>query len=222
MRQGAAFAVLVAGLVLAIAWLFSTRPFQHRMATYTTDLEPRSPAQRLNIAEGARRLDGVVIEPGEELSFNAQIGPRTRERGFVSAAAFLEGNRVESVGGGICQVSSTFYNAALLSGLEIRKRVPHDRVVNSVPPGADATVWYGKADLVIANLTRQPVRIRARVAGDRLTVGLDGPSQGSAYAVTSERTTLQDGRVRVRVFMTNRRQVETPRRELISDNTYRR
>ncbi len=212
----------IAALVGTIIALTLNRPFQYRMGTYTTDLEPRSAPQRTNIAEGARRLDGTVIEPGEVLSFNRVVGPRTAQRGFVAAPAFLEGVRLESVGGGICQVSSTLYDAALLSGLEIRRRVAHDRVVQSVPPGADATVWYGKADLAIANPFGQPVRVSARVVGDRLTIGFDGPDSGSTYALAFDRAASPDGKIRVRVFRTVTRPGEEPRRELTSDDNYRR
>ncbi|MBM3274052.1 MAG: VanW family protein, partial [Candidatus Sericytochromatia bacterium] len=143
--------LVLAGSTIAIAaataWLSATAPYRAALGAYTTDLAARTPDQRINIVEASGRLDGAEIDPGATFSFNARVGPRTEPRGFVAAPAYLEGLRHASVGGGICQVSSTAYNAALVAGLPIHQRVAHDRLVRSVAPGADATVWYGKADL---------------------------------------------------------------------------
>ncbi|HEY9721476.1 MAG TPA: VanW family protein, partial [Oscillatoriaceae cyanobacterium] len=92
-------------------WSYNQRPYQDLLARYVTSLAPRSQAQRENIREAAERLDGAVVAPGEQCSFNALVGPRTIERGFTEANAFMEGTRTRSLGGGVCQLSSTLYAA---------------------------------------------------------------------------------------------------------------
>lgn len=169
--------VLLVSILGVGAW--SRRPFQAELGMFRTSLAERSPEQRDNIQRAATALDGAVLEPGEEWSFNRHVGPRTPERGYRKAPAFLEQDLTESVGGGICQVSSTVYNAAALSGLTIVERHPHLRRVHSVPPGRDATVWYGKADLRLLNANRSPVRLSARIVDDMLTVRFLGDDPGS-------------------------------------------
>jgi vancomycin resistance protein YoaR len=199
------------------AWLSATAPYRATLGAYTTDLAGRTREQRINIAEASRRLDGAEIEPGETLSFNAQVGPRTEPRGFVAAPAYLEGMRHPSVGGGICQLSSTAYNAALVAGLPIRQRVAHDRLVRSVAPGADATVWYGKADLAIGNDSGDPVRIRSVVTGDRLTVTIQGrPGRLPGKIVRERVLPLRPETVRIQTW-----RLAGDRRVLVADDTYR-
>ncbi len=210
--------LVAAGIGLAAIVLRLLDPFRATLGTYSTDLGPRTAAQRRNIAEGARRLDGSEVEPGASFSFNRTVGPRVLSRGFVPATAFLEGARLESVGGGICQVSSTLYNAALAADLKITARVPHDRVVSSVPPGADATVWYGKADLAFLNTAGRPIKIQARTDQDRLTIAILGRRDGpAAVVVRQELPPPRPGTVQMLTW-----RVVGSRRELISDDVYRR
>lgn len=158
-------ALLAIGLLL---WL--NRPFQEELGFFRTSLIDRTEAQKQNIRQALKSLDGVIIEPGETLSFNNAVGPRTQDRGYQNARAFMEGELITSLGGGICQLSSTVYNAALLAGFRIDERHSHSRIVASVPPGRDATVWYGTADLQVTNTFPYPARISCRISGDTLSV----------------------------------------------------
>lgn len=173
------FCLLMAG----VAWGYDNRPYKDLVAHYASSLIERSAAQKQNIRAAARQLDGAVIGPGEECSFNALVGPRTVERGFVPANAFMEGTLTRSMGGGVCQVSSTLYAAVQETSLDVVQRHAHFAVVSSVPPGRDATVWYGKADLVWKNTLDRPVKLRALVDDSRLRIELWGtarPDQRSA------------------------------------------
>lgn len=169
-------------LLLAMGYAYSTRPYQDLLAHFTTSLSGRSPAQRQNIEVAARHLDGVVVGPGEKCSFNALVGPRTVDRGFTEANAFMEGARTRSIGGGVCQVSSTLYAALQETGLPILQRVPHFAVVSSVPPGRDATVWYGQADLVWQNSLKHPVKLVAKLDDLALRLELWGTNEPAAQA----------------------------------------
>jgi vancomycin resistance protein YoaR len=163
----AALLAVTAGGVGALEW-------RHRqeapLAALTTDLSQRTATQRTNIAQAAMALEGVRVPAGTVFSFNAAVGPRMPERGYLDALALMEGTRIRSVGGGICQVSSTLYGAAKRAGCTIVRRVPHRGQVLSVPPGEDATVWYGGADLQ----WRPPVdvTVHAAIRGDKLVVSI--------------------------------------------------
>jgi len=164
-------------LLALLGWAYQNRPYQDRLARFSTSLTGRTPAQRQNIEMAVKRLDGTVVGKGERCSFNAVVGPRTVERGFTEANAFMEGARLRSLGGGVCQVSSTLYAALQETSLPIVQRVPHVAVVSSVPPGRDATVWYGQADLVWENATQHPIKIRATLDDLQLKVELWGTAE---------------------------------------------
>lgn len=132
-----------------------------RFATPVVNVEP---GRMRNVALAAARIDGRVLQPGEVFSFNAVVGPRDAEHGWALASEIYQGEYVLGYGGGICQVTSTLYNAALLGGLEIVERYHHDRPLQYVGPGRDATVVWDQLDFRFRNSLEGPVRIRARVA----------------------------------------------------------
>jgi vancomycin resistance protein YoaR len=206
--------LLSAGTILA----FENRPYQDLLSHYTTSLTERSPAQRQNIKNAAQRLNLAVVAPGEEFSFNAVVGPRTIERGFAEANAFMEGERTRSLGGGICQVSSTLYAALQETTLPILKRVPHFAVVHSVPPGRDAAVWYGQADLVFKNSFNRPIQVKATADDLALRVEVWGSERkGQQAALRFSHRYGRSGKNRVvRVY----RRVDG-RNSVLSQDVYR-
>lgn len=146
---------------------------ERAIAKFTTSLEGRTPFQRQNISRGAALLDGAVIGPGQVFSF-LQAVPVTTHEGFVPAPAILAGRIRHEIGGGICQLSSTLYNAAIRGDLEIVERHPHLFPPLSVPAGFDATVAHGSFDLKMRNRYPFPVTIEAALSGNALTVSLRG------------------------------------------------
>ena len=132
-------------------------------------------AYRLNnIVLACDAVDGLVLEPGEEFSFNQTLGRRTYERGYRPAPAFVGGQTVQAVGGGICQVSSSIYSAIMDSDIRVTERYPHGRPVAYLPRGRDATVSWGTLDFRFENNTDYPLRIDAEVDGRTLTVRVFG------------------------------------------------
>nr|WP_145157355.1 VanW family protein [Paenibacillus terrae] len=125
-----------------------------------------------NIALAAEAIDGTVIFPGERFSFNRVVGIRTTGRGYRRAAVIVRGELSEGVGGGICQVSSTLFNAADRAGLKIVQRYSHSRHVPYVPSGRDATVSWGGPDFVFDNAYNQPVLLRAFAGGGSMAVSI--------------------------------------------------
>ncbi|MFH0801380.1 MAG: VanW family protein [bacterium] len=142
----------------------------YEIANYSTELAGRDSAQRKNISLGAEKLDGLILSPGEIFSFNASVGKRLRQSGYRDAPAILNGGVFESPGGGLCQLSSTLYNAALLADLKIIERHPHFFRVRSVPPGRDAAVLYDTCDLKFRNPFPSPISIKAGLDGERLLI----------------------------------------------------
>ena len=148
------------------------------LGRYATRLPPGDPPERAtNIELAARELDGVVLPPGAIFSFNERVGPRVTERGYREAPVVIGGQFAVDVGGGVCQVSTTLYNAALLAGLQARSRSPHSIPVSYVSPGRDATVAYGLIDLRLENPLPYPVVLSARLEADRLAIAVFGPSE---------------------------------------------
>ena len=140
----------------------------------TTRLDPDQGSRNANIAIAAAKLDGTTVGPGREFSFNETVGERSSELGYGPARVIVDGRSEPGIAGGICQLSSTLYNAALLAGMEITERRAHSRPVPYLPAGLDATVSYGAADLRWVNALATPVTVRARVGADSVCVWLEG------------------------------------------------
>lgn len=122
-----------------------------------------------NIRLAARRLSGHVVMPGERFGFNEVVGRRTLRKGFKLAGIYKNGKHDTGIGGGICQVSTTLYNASLLANLKIHRRSNHSMPVAYVPLGRDATVDYGNLDLVVENDFSTPIGIVAEYQPGKLT-----------------------------------------------------
>jgi len=144
-----------------------------RVASFSTYFPP-NPDRAHNIALAASRLRGVLLPTGFELSFNHVVGPRTQQAGYREAPVLVEDELVPGDGGGVCQVSTTLFNAALLADLAVPSRTNHSQPVPYVPVGRDAAVVYGSADLRVRN-DGPPLLLWTKVVGQRLEVAFYGP-----------------------------------------------
>ncbi|MBD1381722.1 VanW family protein [Metabacillus arenae] len=137
---------------------------------YVTFFKVTNKKRTHNISLSAEAINNQVIFPGERFSFNKVVGKRTVDKGYQRAPIIVKGELSEGIGGGICQVSSTLFNAVDNAGVKIVERYSHSRSVPYVPPGRDATVsWYGP-DFCFINHYNQPILIRATVHGSRVVV----------------------------------------------------
>ena len=127
-----------------------------------------------NLRKACGMLDGLVLQPGQELSYNEALGPRTKELGWLPAPAYSGTKLVDSPGGGICQVSSTLYLASVYSELTIVERRNHGYPVSYIPLGMDATVSWGFADLKIRNDSPMPVKIQAEESDGYVRISILG------------------------------------------------
>ena len=126
----------------------------------------------VNVGLAAARINGMVIQPGDTFSFSNSIQSRTYENGYVLAPSFASGRVVTSVGGGICQVSSTLYVAMLLSAIPATERYPHSLAVDYVPSGMDSAIVEGAKDLKFRNIFSYPVQINSEAKDGTLTVSI--------------------------------------------------
>lgn len=139
-----------------------------------------------NIELAAKALDNCLVAPGAVFSFNDTVGPRTIERGYDEADIILQNELVPGVGGGVCQVSTTLYNAVLHAELGIVERTPHTMLISYISPGLDATVVYGYRDLKFRNTTNGCLIIKTSIYQGNLEVKIYGmPAKGRKIVVKS-------------------------------------
>lgn len=144
------------------------------LGEYSTTYNPAQTDRSQNLVVGCGYIDGVVLLPGESLSFFDYLYPCTTARGYRGAVAYQNGRYIDSIGGGICQVSTTCYNAVLLAELEVVERSQHSMTVSYVKPGLDSGQAWPSKNLVFANNTETPVYVEAYASGGKLYIGLWG------------------------------------------------
>lgn len=147
--------------------------FKDKLGSCTTNVSGSS-ARVSNVKLAADTLDGTILLPGETFSYNDTLGERTTARGYQAAPAYSNGESVQEVGGGICQVSSTLYKATLLSDLKIVEHHNHSYVSSYIGIGMDATVSWGGPDYQFKNDTDYPIKIVASYSGGQVTCSIYG------------------------------------------------
>lgn len=157
----------------------------------TTSLKGSSANRISNIQIAVSRIDKLVLLPGQEVSMDALFLPRTRANGYKEAGAYYNGKTVPAIGGGICQASSTIYNAAMNSGLTVLERHAHSMSVSYLPLGMDAAIASGSKDLKLRNDYPFPVLFEGMTEGGKVTVNIytnDRLTAGVGYRLHAVRT----------------------------------
>ena len=157
--------------------------FPDQLATYSTTYASSNYNRSTNISLAASAVNGTVLMPGETFSYNGTLGQRTTAKGYREAGAYVNGQVSTEVGGGICQVSSTLYNAALLCNLEIVARTNHSFEPSYVPAGQDATVSWKSPDFQFKNNREYPIKLVASAGGGRVTFIIYGVKSNDDYEV---------------------------------------
>lgn len=157
--------------------------FPNRLATYSTKYSTADVNRTTNIKISVNKINGVVLLPGEEFSYNKVLGPRTPQAGYKLGAAYIGGKVVSDYGGGVCQTSSTLYNAVLLSNLEITSRTSHYFAAAYVPVSRDATVYWPSLDFKFKNNRNYPIKIKASTSNGVINVEIFGITEESDYEV---------------------------------------
>lgn len=140
------------------------------IGSYSTTFGTNDTNRVFNIRKAAASLDGMVVLPGEVFSFNKTTGPRSKQAGYKDATVIMNNEFVPGEGGGVCQVSSTLYNAALNSNVDIVERHAHSLPVGYVPEGRDATVAYDALDFKFKNSFNYPIYLKTDVVGNQLII----------------------------------------------------
>jgi vancomycin resistance protein YoaR len=159
---------------------------RREIVSFTTYFSEANQARVNNIRQVATILDGTIVRPGETFSFNDSVGPRTKAAGFDEAPVIRDGVLTPGVGGGICQVSTTLFNAAFFAGLPVVERHPHSFYIDHYPVGRDATVSYGAVDLKFRNDSDKVVLISVEATDRSVRVSLAAPTwdREVSYATT--------------------------------------
>lgn len=157
--------------------------FRYEISTFTTNYDPGYTSRVNNLQLAAGKINGKVLGPGEEFSFNEVVGKRTIEAGYTDAKIFVNGEVVDGTGGGICQISTTLYNAVLLANLQITDRRNHNYTTSYVKPGRDATVVYGSIDFKFQNNRKYPIKIEASVNGGVVRFTIYGVQEENEYEI---------------------------------------
>lgn len=157
-----------------LARLATAPPSEVELAGYATSLQGRTRGQQHNARLAALAIDGCVVGPGQVFSFNKTVKSWSADQGYAKAPVSYDGELIPAYGGGVCQTSTTLYNAALLAGMTIVERHPHVFAPHYAMAGRDAAVAQRTIDLRFRNPYPWPVRIRAKVRGNSLDVRLIG------------------------------------------------
>ena len=164
------------------------------IGTYTTNTTSNS-KRNTNVRLAAEALNGTIVGPGQEVSFNDTVGQRTEAKGYQGAAAYNNGEVVQEIGGGVCQVSTTLYNAALKAGMKISMRRSHTFEPSYVTPGMDATVSWGGPDFRFINTSSSAIGIKASYSNQTVTVSIYGVpvlEDGVTYSLEATKTETFD------------------------------
>jgi len=162
-----------------------TMGINERISTFTTSYSSGATQRVNNIRTLAASLDGKLVAPGETFAFNAAVGERTAAKGYQEAPAIVNGKLVPQLGGGICQVGTTFFNTVFFSGLPVKERTNHSFYISHYPKGRDCTVSWGGPDFKWTNDTSAWVLIKTSASSSSLTISLYGTNPGNTVTYTT-------------------------------------
>lgn len=163
-----------------------TEAFPDLITTFSTKYNAGNTNRTTNLRLAANKINGTVLLPQEEFSYNSVVGERTINAGYKMAATYSNGAVVDGLGGGICQISSTLYDAVVMANLQVTTRRNHQFVTSYVPAGKDATVVWGSQDFKFINSRKYPIRITATVQGGVATIQIWGMKEEVEYDISIE------------------------------------
>lgn len=158
---------------------------REQISTFTTDMGTSSSNRIHNVQLMAEYIDGTIIEPGHEFSFNDRVGPRTVERGFREGQMIIGSLLLPAIGGGVCQTATTLFNNAFDLGLPIVERHNHSFYISHYPLGRDATVSWGGPDFAFRNDLKTGILIKTRYTAETLTFSFYGTDPGRRVVATT-------------------------------------
>lgn len=164
----------------------SKEAFPQILGTFTTTYSASNENRETNLKLSSEKINGTIIMPGEIFSYNKIVGERTIAKGYKEAAVYSGGKVINGIGGGICQLSSTLYNAVVYANLEIVSRSNHMFLTSYVTAGRDATVSWGTLDFSFKNTRKYPIKVVSIVKNGLVTVEIQGLKEEKEYEVVIE------------------------------------
>ena len=161
------------------------------IGSFTTKFDSSNVARSENIRVAAQKINGSLVMPGEVFSLSKAIGPVTVENGFKIAKVIVNNEFVDGVGGGLCQIATTMYNAVLMAQLKVVERAPHSALISYVPPGRDATIASGSIDFKFKNTTSAPIYVESYTSQNTVTVNLYGKNNHKGEVVKFESEVIE-------------------------------
>lgn len=165
--------------------------FKNTLASHQTYYGNSPDNRKANVKLAASKIENIILGPGDEFSYNKIVGPRTENAGFKKAHVYSNGKIIDDFGGGICQVSTTLYNAVIKIDLQITERKNHMFTVAYAQPGMDATVSYGIDDFKFKNNMNYPIKIINTTTGTNVGFTILGTAQNPGKTVEFRRETLK-------------------------------
>jgi vancomycin resistance protein YoaR len=204
--------------------MIGTEAFPDLLSSYSTNYAASNRNRTTNLILAANKINGTVIMPGETFSYNKVVGARTIAAGYKEAPIYVSGEVVDGVGGGICQITTTLYNAVVYANLEIVQRTNHQFVPSYAPASRDATVVYGSIDFQFKNNRNYPIKLVCSVSGGVANFQIFGLKQEddceveiSAYVTGKTSTAIYS-----EAYKILKRDGNVIGSELLSKDTYKR
>ncbi len=168
-----------------------TEVFPNKLSEFTTRYDASNKNRSNNLELSSNKINGTIVLPGETFSYNKTVGERTISAGYKEAAVYYNGKVVQGIGGGICQLSSTLYNAVLYANLEITSRSNHRFLTSYVKEGRDATVSWGTIDFCFKNTRNYPIKIESTAQNGIVKIAIYGIKEENEYEVELETNVIE-------------------------------
>lgn len=197
--------------------------FPDRLSTFSTKYATSNTDRTTNLRLASNKIDGTIIMPGETFSYNKVVGKRTIAAGYKEAAMFSDGQVTTGLGGGICQISTTLYDAVVFADLEIVSRRNHMFITSYVGGGKDATVVWGSTDFKFKNSRDYPIMIESSVSGGIATVSIYGLKRDVEYDISIETKTVKrtSSNIIIDAYKVYRLNGDVVKSEKLSRDTYK-
>ena len=204
--------------------MIGTEAFPDLLSTFSTKYATSNKDRTTNLILAANKINGTVIMPGETFSYNKVVGERTIAAGYKEAPIYVSGEVVDGLGGGICQITSTLYNAVIYANLEIVQRSNHQFIPSYVTASRDATVVYGSIDFQFKNNRNYPIKLVCSVSGGIANFQIFGLKQDDDYEV--EISSYQTGSTATSIYSEAykilKKDGKVVDKQLLSKDTYKR
>lgn len=204
--------------------MIGSEAFPDLLSSFSTKYSVRATARTTNLKLAASKINGTVLMPGETFSYNKVVGARTIAAGYKEAPIYVSGKVVDGLGGGICQITSTLYNAVVYANLDIVERTNHQFVPSYVTASRDATVVYGSLDFKFKNNRNYPIKINCSVSGGIANFQIFGLKQDDDYDV--EISSYETGRTATAIYSEAykilKKDGKVVNKQLLSKDTYKR